>query len=124
MSAKWKKSTGQMDKTKSNIFSEFESFVKTKWEEETLPLVDELEQEEIWLMCVGTEKPHKLYFQCRSDTALKKLVELMLSGHLDVILQTKVHECIENDGISLQLNCKASVYEHCKGYYKTRPVGE
>ena len=125
MTAKWKTSSEQSpDKTKSKIISEFKSIVEAKWQEELFDVIKELEEREIWLLNVGTEKPCKLYFNCGPDVALKHLVELMLSGRLGVILQSRVNELMQTGAIAMTLSCKASTYEHCKKYYSSRPVGE
>ena len=123
MSAKLRK--GSEAVSKQNIISDYKKLVESKWDEGIFDHFRVLEQHRIRLMAVGDGTRCEMFFYCRPDVALKKLVELLKGSGLDSILQTHVNQTMKTKAISLQFDCNAEDYERCKEFYDSiRPVGK
>ena len=123
MSAKLRK--GSEAVSKQTIISGYKKLVESKWDEGIFDIFRDLEQHHIRLMAVGDGTRCEMFFYCRPDAALKKLVDLLKGGGLDSILQTHVNLMMKTKTLSLQLDCNAEDYERCKEFYGSmRPVGK
>ena len=118
--AKLAKGSQPSPRPKRETIAEFKKIVETKWNEGVPELFPELEQEDIRLLNVEIGKRYQLYFHCRPDTSLKRFVELMSSGQLDVILQSRINDLLKTKTMTVKSTCKAEDYERCKRYYPRR----
>ena len=114
---------GSEEISKQKIITDYKRFVESRREEGIFDLFQDLERHHIRLMLVDEGTPCKMYFYCRPDTALKKLVELFKEERLDTIVQSHVNTVTRSKTLSLQFDCNPADYEICKGFY-SRPVGK
>ena len=78
---------------------------------------NELKDEEIQTIGVQPGRRCKMFFHCRQDSALNKLLGFINSGELDKLVETKVNSLLDTKAIRVKFTCSLKKYDRCKRYF-------
>lgn len=117
ITASFRKIPGSSSTKRSELDSSIQRFTKEhRWD------FQELERNDIQLIGVKTGRQCKMYFYCKPDSALSKLIEMLSARRLDDIVQGRINSLLKTKDITVAFTCRSGDYDQCKQYFP-REVG-